>query len=168
MTFRWEFTTEIEEYDVKTLHEPCHKGPMIPLEEVIAKPFVHMHKYNLLRERLLVALTTTDNTASKTRELLLRVLNSDLKSLFSVLTLQRNDLQTRICGKRRATAIDTDLKHINHLYQAAGQDYLTSNGGLDAYKIIKDSLESSNVITRVIGKCALILLVALKESSLSA
>ena len=164
MTYTWHFNTGGREVD--PIPNRCHRGPMIPIEEVLAAPFVVMGDFEIFRSAVLARLVGTTQPAVQTRELLLRVINSSLISLFPELDTQREALKVLICEKRRSVDIESDLADITPFLNRTVALMPRTNQIEYAFDRIQDFMESNSPVSRVAGKCAIILYAAYRESGI--
>jgi len=159
--FTWEFN--VRRPSGPTSKRRCHRGPMIDVECVLGVPFKGLYKYNTLRKRLLDFIVRTALVQVQTREVLLRVLNSELGPIFARLQPRKASLQATICEKKSSLVIDQELKDYDTGYIEAARDL--RNYGTPEPQIIffEEALKSSNASLRVASRCAIVLLYAYIE-----
>jgi len=156
--YEWDFFTR-----GVTTFRACHRGPMIDVEVQMAQPFVVVSDLELHRTTLLRYIVDSTLPAVQTRECVLRVMNGDLGPIIARLYTVKADLQTRICEKRNALDIDTDISAVPISYNDAAyklRDYAISQQTVD---LILNALDSKNAVLRVAGRCAVILVAAYIE-----
>lgn len=163
MTFQWHFFTGDEEVVPETLRQ-CHRGPMIDVEIVMSKPFTYVPQINTLRQLLLDAVVDTTLVEVRTREVVLRTLNTLLGPIFVRLSSQKPALQVRICEKRNSLDIEADLEVAVNFYLAATRDLPRYKVPSQHVELLIAALQSNSPVMRVAGKCALILLYAFIET----
>jgi len=160
MSYIWYFNTSgssVAEF------RNCHRGPMTDTEVRMARPFVTMASLEMLRVRLLESIADTELPAVRTRESVLRVVNSSIGPAVPSTYATRAQLQTIICEKRRSTVIDTAISAMPVSYVKGARqlkNYGTSQPTID---LILGALESNSAIMRVAGRCAVVLLCTLIE-----
>jgi len=161
MTYVWEFET------AGRLPEPeyrrCHRGKMIPLEEVMAARFTRVPNAELLRNRTLDHIVSTSLRAVQTREAILRTLHSNLSAIFVDLVNQQKTLEVLICEKRNSIPIDNELRQYDLLYENVAlsfRDYRIKSEYVD---MIVASLKSTNAVLRVAARCAIVVMSAIIE-----
>jgi hypothetical protein len=164
MTYLWEF--EIAGRPLLPLGQKCHRGPMIDVETRMSQPCVTIQDAEKLRYHLLKNIVDTSNPAVQTREVILRVFNSNLNAIFTRLADQRQTLQVTICEKRNSLYIDEDVKVLDRFYMQVLprlMDYGVNRQNVD---LISAALSSNSAIMRVAARCAIVLLVAYIELDL--
>ena len=161
MSYTWTFTTG--GIPAVPVGRKCHRGPMIDIELVMSKPFTVMTGAETLRKMLLEQLVSINLVAVQTRECILRVLNSNVGPLFSMVNPRFNDLKVLICEKKNTVVIDDAL---------ISQDFQFRDGirSLESYGVTKtnitvllEALNSSSAVLRVAARCAFILAATLIE-----
>jgi hypothetical protein len=162
MTYTWNFYTGGRA--VEPIPDVCHRGPMVPIEEVIATPFTMMDDFEIFRAAILNKLVEVDFPAVQTRELLLRVIETPLVALFPELDTQRESLQANICSRRRSVDIEADLQEITPFINNTVRMMGRTNAQMYSLDRIQEYLESNTPVARVAGKCAIILYAAYRES----
>ncbi len=141
----------------------CHRGPMTEIEARMALPFVTMASSEMLRVYLLESIVDTDLMAVRTRESILRVVNSLIGPAIPSVYATRDRIQTLICEKRRSTDIDSDI-HANPVSYIQGARQLRNHKVVQpTIDILLGALESNSPITRVAGRCAVVVLCTLIE-----
>jgi hypothetical protein len=102
----------------------------------------------------------------QTREVILRVLHSNLSAMFVDLTNQQKDLEVLICEKRNSIPIDTELLPYELMYREAAASLIP----LGINKLYTDKLitavsssTSSNAVLRVAARCAIVVMSAIVE-----
>jgi hypothetical protein len=131
---------------------------MIDVERVMSQPFVLLSQFNTLRQRLLNAVVDTQNVSVKTREVVLRTLDSQYGPIFARLREQSAALHVDICEKRNVLLIEDETAVLNTFFLEAVKS-------LTAYRVPKQHLDqlmsairSNSPVLRVSGKCAALLL----------
>lgn len=165
MAFTWHFYTG--SHIINPVGRRCHRGPMIDVELVMSKQFVHLADYNTLRVRLLENITSTDARAVQTREVVLRTLNSLLGPMFARMASQKSTLQTLICEKLDSVTIDTALLDLRPFYQGAAKALVNHRVPEQQVALLTAALTSHSPVMRVAGMCAVILLFSFIEMDLS-
>lgn len=160
--FEWEF--HVSDIVVDSRH--CHRGPMIALEKIIAVPFVRLASYDFLREALYNVIVSTENPAVRTREILLRVINSSLVSLFPKLYPQKKTLPVTICEKRESFDIYLDVAHLKLEYINAVLSLEKVKIPQNQLSVIVDAMGSKDIMLRVASLCAAVVLMAYIEMEL--
>jgi hypothetical protein len=136
---------------------------MIDVEIQMSTPFIVMSNYETLRTRLLENIVDTHLYAVRTRECVLRVLNSDLGPISARLYPQKKELQAHICEKRNAVAIDKDVAVYPISYKDGAQQLLRYRVPQQSIDLILSALESHSPLLRVAGRCIVILVAAYIE-----
>ncbi len=163
MTFDWRFTTEGTIINPEMGGEICHTGPMTDLEIALSTPYHVFVQSERLRASTLRHIVDHPGVGARTREILLRTLHSPLAPVFPPLYNAQSSLEAHICGKRRSTDIDKDLKY---LYDAARQLCTTlSEKGVAPtnIRLLLDSIDSNNAQQRVAGICSALIFAAYIE-----
>lgn len=141
----------------------CYRGPMIDVESQMSQPFSTMQQLELLRIRLLENIVDTLLDAVRTRECVLRVMNSDLAPVVARLYPQKAVLQSYICEKRRATEIEEDVNAFPISYED-GARYLGNFGvPKQTIDLLVAALQSHSPLLRVAGKSAVVLIASYIE-----
>lgn len=161
MSFLWEFETEGRTLDPAIRR--CHRGPMIPVEIAMSKPFTVMTTINGLRGRVMGVIVDTTDKSVRTRETLLRVLHSNIGSVFSDYRTSQADLEVLICEKRNSIEVAADLDYYQREFLAAEPLFRAQRVSPDQIGLIHNALVSKNAILRVAGYCAVVLLGAVIE-----
>jgi len=161
MSFEWDFYTS--GYPADPAVRDCHRGPMTDLEVRMAQPFTVMAAIELQRKTLLSYVVNTSLDAVRTREVVLRTINSDLGPIVTNVYSERTLLQTLICEKRTAIDIDTDIVDQGVAYTSAPQ--LLQAHGLQGPQadVISSAVSSHSPIMRVAGYCSIIVVATLIE-----
>jgi len=162
-TFDWGFQVEETVVDARN----CYRGPMIPVEKILASSFIKLSAYDFLREALYNAIVNTDQPSVRTREIILRVLNSSHTAFFPKLYSQRKNLHVTICEKREAFDIYTDIEHLQLLYRNAVQSLIQFHIPENQLTILADAINSRDIIERISGICTAVLLMAYIEMELT-
>lgn len=161
MTYVWEFET------AGRLPEPqyrrCHRGPMIPLEMVMAMPFTRVPNSELLRNRTLDHIVSSPLRAVQTREAILRTLHSNLAAIFVDLVNQQKTLEVLICEKRNSIPVDNELLRYDLLYETVAKSLVNYGIKSNYIDLVIASLKSSNAVLRVAARCAIVILSAIIE-----
>ena len=161
MTYEWEFNTTGRAVVAST--RKCHRGPMIPLEIVMSQAFRTYPEYNQIRKQMLNHVVDTTLVAVKTRDIILRVLHSNLNSVFVDLRNQQTDLEVVICERRNSVIIDKEMRVLDTQY-SDGLDALKKMGVDVTYlDIVRSALNSNNVVYRVSARCAIVVLASIYE-----
>lgn len=162
MTFTWRFYTGNQA--PRFAARRCFRGPMIAVETTMSQQFLNISAaYNVLRMRLLDAIVGTDIPAVRTREVVLRVMDSDLGAIFERLGASKEDLQANICEKRNSLAVLADLGYDMPFYSNAANALSTYGVAPSSINLIVSAVESNNPAQRVAGVCAVILMVSFME-----
>lgn len=136
---------------------------MLPVEVVMSRPFTIYTQFNGLRRRVVTAVVDTTDSAVRTREVLLRVLHSNLASIFVDYKNIQQDIEVIICEKRSSLDIAGSLDFYQKEF-IAGMPALRQAGvSLTYLELIYNALRSNNAILRVAGYCSFILLVSILE-----
>jgi hypothetical protein len=161
MTYVWEFET------AGRLPEPeyrrCHRGKMIPLEEVMAARFLRVPNAELLRNRTLDHIANTELREVQTREVILRTLRSNLSAIFVDLVNQQKTLEVLICEKRNSIPIDTELRQYDLLYENVAASFVNYRINEEYVNMLIASLKSTNAVLRVAARCAIVIMSAIIE-----
>lgn len=158
-TVDWHF--QISDIIVDARH--CYRGPMTAVEKILAVPFIKIVPYDFLREALYNAIVSTEQPPVRTREIVLRALNSPHTAFFPILYSQRKQLQVTICEKREVFDIYADLEHLQPLYRNAVQSLVQFSMPTDRLTLLVDAMNSLNITERVSSICAAVLLMAYIE-----
>jgi len=136
---------------------------MTDLEVRMAQPFTIMADIELQRKTLLAYIVDTQLAAVRTRECVLRTVNSDLGPIVTNVYNDRALLQTLICEKRTAINIDMDIAYQGVEYTTAPQ--LLKVHGLQGPQadVVSSAVSSHSPIVRVSGYCAIIVIATLIE-----
>lgn len=161
MSFLWEFETEGRS-TVPAIRR-CHRGPMLPVEIALSQPFAVLTTLNGLRRRVLGVITDTTEPAVRTREVLLRVLHSNVGSVFSDFKGVQADLEAIICEKRNSLDVAADLDFYRNEFINALQIMRGVRVSVEQMEIMYGALRSRNAIMRVAGYCSVVLLGAIVE-----
>jgi len=161
MSFLWEFETEGRS-TVPAIRR-CHRGPMLPVEIALSQPFTTLSTLNGLRRRALGVITDTTEPAVRTREILLRVLHSNVGSVFSDFKGVQADLEAIICEKRNSLDVAADLDFYRNEFIDALRTIRGVNVSVEQLEIMYGALRSRNAIMRVAGYCSVVLLGAIVE-----
>lgn len=161
MPYEWEFSTGGRPESLRG--KKCHRGPMIDVEVRMASPFVTVSFLERERVKLTDALVDSTLWTVKTRDVVLRVMNGDLGSIFTRLYSQKKGLQALICEKRRALDIDNDVTWLDRSF-ISGNAHLLGYGIHEQHiALMRSALQSESPIQRVAGRCAVILVAAYLE-----
>jgi hypothetical protein len=136
---------------------------MLPVEIAMSRSFTVLPELNVLRSRVLGVVADTTDPTVRTREVLLRVLHSNVGSVFSDYKLIQPDLEVIICEKRNSLEVAADLDYYQREFiQDLG--YFGAIGvATEQLQIIYEAIRSNNAIMRVAGYCAAVLLGAIIE-----
>jgi hypothetical protein len=136
---------------------------MLPVEVVMSRSFTQYTDFNILRRRVLSAIVDTTDYTVRTREVLLRVLHSNLSGIFVDYKNIQPDIEATICEKRSSLDIAANLDYLQREF-VARLPVLNQAGVSTQYlAIIYSALRSKNAILRVAGYCSIILLVSILE-----
>jgi len=160
MSYLWYFNTSGR---LAPAFRDCHRGPMTEVEVRMSLPFVTLESLEMLRVYLLESIVDTDLMAVRTRESVLRVVNSLIGPAVPSVYATRDSVQALICEKRRSTDIDTAIRATPVSYIKGVQQLLTYNITQPTIDLILGALESNSPIMRVAGRCAVVLLCTLIE-----
>jgi hypothetical protein len=163
--YSWRFKTS--GFVVNPGTKPCYRGPMIDVELVMAQPYNRLTRFEGLRTRLLEVITEKGHLTEKTREVVLRVMNSLLAPLFVRLLPRKQELQALICTKRNCLSIESDLQGVNEEFNLALDWYPEQIALREQLVILRDALISRSPVVRVAGKSAVILLASYIEMDLT-
>lgn len=172
MPFTWSFFTEDGYFDwyfhtggrpATPVGRQCHYGPMIDVEIVMAQKYVLNAEWEILRARVLGAIVDTTQVATQTREVILRSLNNQLGPIFQRLAPVKRELQVLICEKRNSVDIERDLQSLNPVFVEMLPRLVTQGVPVQHVDLLLSAIRSNNVIMRVAGKAATILLVSFLE-----
>jgi hypothetical protein len=136
---------------------------MIPVEVAMSTPYTILPELNPVRSRVLGVIVDTTDKSVRTREVLLRVLHSNVGSVFSDYKGIQSDLQAIICEKRNSLDVADDLDFYRREFiENLG---FCGDAGVSAeqLQIIYDTMRSNSAILRVAGYCAVVLLGAIIE-----
>jgi hypothetical protein len=136
---------------------------MLPVEIALSRSFSVLTKMNGLRSRVLGVIVDTTESAVRTREILLRVLHSNVGSVFSDYKGVQADLEAIICEKRNSLDVAADLDYYQREFVDVLRDLQAVNISKEQLDIIYGALRSKNAIMRVAGYCAVVLLGAIIE-----
>jgi hypothetical protein len=136
---------------------------MLPVEIALSRSFSVLTKMNGLRSRVLGVVVDTTESAVRTREILLRVLHSNVGSVFSDYKGVQADLEAIICEKRNSLDVAADLDYYQREFVDILRDLQAVNVSKGQLDIIYGALRSKNAIMRVAGYCAVVLLGAIIE-----
>lgn len=161
MSFTWEFETEGR--STVPVIRRCHRGPMLPVEAALASRFTVLTTLNGLRSRVLGVIVDTTEAPVRTREILLRVLHSNVGSVFSDYKSVQPDLEAIICEKRNSIDIASDLDYYQREFIDALIPIEATRVSREQLNIVYQALRSKNAIMRVAGYCAVVLLGAVIE-----
>ena len=161
MTYVWEFETAGRLPTAE--YRRCHRGPMIPLEEVMAARFTIVLNAELLRNRTLDHLVNTQLKSVQTREAILRTLRSNMSAIFVDLVNQRKVLEVLICEKRNSIPIDNELLQYDLLYENVAKSFINYRVKTEYIDLIVTSLRSTNAVLRVAARCAIVVMSAIIE-----
>ena len=164
MTYFWEFETEGR--PLTAAGRKCHRGPMIDVEERMALPCLTIQDAERLRKHLLVHIVDINNAAVQTREVILRVFNSNLNAVFTRLASQRKTLQVLICEKKNSIVIDDETKVYDRFYMQVLDRLLDYGVNRENIMLISSALKSNSATMRVAARCTIVLLVAYVELDL--
>jgi hypothetical protein len=141
------------------------RGPKTDLEFRITTRLTIFSQYEHLRTLLLESLTSTNNDTVQSRELVLRVMASELAPVFvKVITV---DLSTDILEKIKVTEIEAKIKDQYIYFETILTDLITHGVPKAQTELIKNALQSETPKLRVAACCAIILLLILVERRIS-
>ena len=175
MSYDWDFYTLKKllgyEWDFFTLKNPtskariqdCHRGPMTDTELRLIQPFVIIPRLEQHRQVLLQYLVSSSAPAVKTRECVLRVVNSEVGPLVPTVYKDKEILQALICEKRRATEIEKDLSTLALDFQLGATILLDYGFSKENEALLQLALVSNSPISRMAGRCAILLLATIVE-----
>ena len=165
MSFTWYFWTKGRPVD--PVGRVCHRGPMIPIEVTMSKAFSTMSNMEELRTRLLTHLVDTPLVAVQTREVVLRVLNSNLAAMYPALLPIQNSLKVLICEKRNSIPIDNELRPYDALWKDGIRTF-GRYGVIDPHvELILSGIDSESPVYRTAARCSAILTAAYIEAAAS-
>lgn len=161
MTYVWEFETAGRPLFPSARR--CFRGPMIPLEVVMAAPFTVVTQAEMLRNRTLTHIVSSSLRPVQTREVILRTLHSNLASIFVDLVNQQKELEVLICEKRNSIPIDEELAQYDLLYRNIADSFSTFGLKKQYGDLFVSALNSTNAVLRVASRCAIIVMSATIE-----
>ena len=161
MTYEWDFYTGASDSVVSA--QKCHRGPMTDFEIQLSRPFSVLASAEKHRKLVLRYIVDTTAPSVRTRECVLRTINSEIGPLITVLYRDSAALQAPICEKRRATDIEADLVGEALDFDVLLNPMVPYGVQPQQIEIVRNALKSSNPILRVAGKCATIVLATLIE-----
>jgi hypothetical protein len=136
---------------------------MIPVEVALSRPFSVLTKLNGIRSRVMGVIVDTTDASVRTREVLLRVLHSNVGSVFSDYKGIQADLEAIICEKRNSLDIATDLDYYQREFIEVLRDIRLTGVSKEQLDLVYGALRSKNAIMRVAGYCSVVLLGAIIE-----
>lgn len=161
MSYEWEFNTAGR--PLSPVGRQCHRGPMLDIEIVLSRKYSVVPGSETLRSRLLAHIVDTNLLAVQTRELILRVLDSNLSSIFVELNRDKLKLKVDICEKRNSIPIDRELHAWDGDYVQVATRLKDFNVAPSRVALLLSALKSTNPVYRVAARCAIILMVAYVE-----
>jgi len=161
MSYTWEFT--VTGRPLVPVGRKCHRGPMVDIEIAMAKPFSVMKGVESLRALVLEHVVDTTFVAVRTRECILRVLNSNVGPLFVTVNPRYGDLDTYICEKRNSLTIDQELSHYDFQFEAGIRSLKLYGVNDSNIEVLLSALKSNSPIMRVAARCSLVLAATLVE-----
>lgn len=161
MAFLWEFETE-GRTEVPTFRR-CHRGPMLPVEVALTKSFTRISALNTLRARVAGVIVDSTDIAVRSREILLRVLHSNLGGIFVDYRNIQPELEALICEKRNSLEVAGDLDFFHRDFIEALRQLRTAGVLTEQLDLIYQAIRSKNAILRVAGYCSIVLLGAILE-----
>jgi len=164
MGYIWEF--EVGGRPPTPLGRKCHRGPMIDIEVRMSQACLTIPEAERIRQHLLQHIVDINNVAVQTREVVLRVMNSNLRAMFLSLVPIASELQVLICEKRNSLDIDYDVKYEDQFYTQVLSTFARYGTRPQHVDLISDALKSNSAIMRVAARCAIVLMVAYIEASL--
>ena len=164
MTYTWDFNTP--GHVVPTVTKDCHRGPMTEVELQLIQPFVIVGPLETHRKLLLQYLVSSLAPAVRTRECVLRVVNSEVGPLVPTVYKDKDILQALICEKRRATDIEQDLSTFTVDFKAGANILLDYGFPKESNELLQVALSSNSPISRMAGRCAVLLIATVIEMSI--
>lgn len=162
-SYIWEFYTEGR--PVGPVGRKCHRGPMIPIEVTMSRPFTRISQMEELRTRLLTHLVGTPLVAVQTREAVLRVLNSNLAAMYPAILSIQESLKVLICEKRNSIPIDRELLPYDTRC-TNGVVTFKDYGVIEPHvQLILEGLDSQSPVYRIAARCSAILTAAYIEAA---
>jgi hypothetical protein len=138
---------------------------MIPIEVVMSRTYTKMAHMEVLRARVLKHVVDTPLVAVQTREVILRVLNSNLGAMYPALLPIQASLKVLICEKRNSIPIDRELAFLDSQFKQSIQRF-NQYGVFPAHiALMADAMESSSAVFRDAARCAAVLTAAYIESA---
>ena len=131
----------------------------------MSQQFTTLADIEPLRSRLLNSVTTTQNSAVRTREVVLRVMHSNLGPIFTPLRNAQSELEVVICEKRSSITIDKELAPWDSSFETALRSLENHGIPQSTITLMLEALTSQSAPYRVAGRCAVILLSALIEGA---
>ena len=164
MGYTWEF--EVGGRPPTPLGRKCHRGPMIDIEVRMSQACLTIPDAERIRQHLFQYIVDINNPAVQTREVVLRVMNSNLRAMFLGLVPIAKELEVLICEKRNSLDIDNDVQYEDRFYSQVLATFVRYGTRPQHVDLISAALKSNSAIMRVAARCAIVLMVAYIEASL--
>lgn len=164
MGYTWEF--EIGGRPLLPSGRKCHRGPMINIEVRMSQACLTIPEAERIRQHLLAHVVDINNAAVQTREVVLRVMNSNLRAMFLGLIPVAKELEVLVCEKRNSLDIDDEVKYEDQFYTQVLSTFARYGTRPQHVDLISAALKSNSAIMRVAARCAIVLMVAYIEASL--
>lgn len=139
---------------------------MIDVEVRMSQPCLTIPEAERIKQHLLQHVVDINQAAVQTREVVLRVLNSDLRAMFMALIPVADALQVLICEKRNSLDIDNEVAYEDQFYSQVLSHFTEYGTRSQHVDLISAALKSNSAIMRVAARCAIVLMVAYIELSL--
>lgn len=161
--YTWEFTTTGR--PIGPIGRKCYRGPMLPVEVTMSRPFIKMSHMETLRTRLLTHVVDTPLVAVQTREVVLRILNSNLAAMYLALLPIQKSLKQLICEKRNSIPIDQELLPFDAQWKAGVRTFINYGVIKPHIDLILEGLESQSPVFRTAARCSALLTAAYIEAA---
>jgi len=136
---------------------------MIDVEVRLSQSFKTMAHLERERVKLLTALVDTHLWAVRTREMVLRVLDSELGPLFERLQLQKPELRVLICEKKNTMIIEGEVDWMDRAFVDGALRMNNYDVTPQQVTLLTTALDSNSPVQRVAARCAVVLLAAFIE-----
>jgi hypothetical protein len=136
---------------------------MIDVEERMSRPCLRIREAERIRQHLLLHIVDINNVTVQTREVILRVFNSNLSAIFRRLVSRRQELQVLICEKKNSLILDAELRVFDPFYVKVLGQFAEYGVNPRHVELISNGLVSNSAIMRVASRCAIVLMVAFIE-----
>ena len=127
--------------------------------------FSKMTQMDQLRARLLQHIVDTPLVAVQTREVVLRVLNSNLAAMYPAILSIKASLRVLICEKRNSIPIDRELRPYDALWKDGVRTFVNYGVMPPHVDLILEGLDSQSPVYRTAARCSAILTAAYIEAA---